>query len=180
MYDNSVLSALFPVTPPKRKVFISYHHKEQAWVDSFRTTFSGEYDLFTDCSLDQAIDSSNLLYINRTIREDYITGSSITIVICGADTWRRKCVDWEIYSTLDKDHALLGLTLPHNREWRNGQYVRIVPDRLHVNIEAGYAHWADLPIDAANLKLAIEHALALSNQNKLYKNNSATKMTRNR
>lgn len=164
---------------PKRKVFISYHHKDQDWVDNFRTTFSEIYDLFTDCSLDKAIDSNNLFYVNRTIREDYITGTSITIVICGLNTWRRKCVDWEIYSTLDKDHALLGVTLPHNREWRDGQQIRVVPDRLHKNIEAGYAHWIDWTPDALSLKNAIEFSLSLSNTNKHLKDNSAIKMTRN-
>ncbi|SRR6266550_1930138 len=177
MYNSFSPATLF--TQLKRKVFISYHHKDQSWVDSFRTTFSDGFDLFTDCSLDEAIDSNSLLYINRTIREDYITGSSVTIVICGADTWRRKCVDWEIYSTLDKDHALLGVTLPHNREWRNGQQIRVVPDRLHKNIEAGYAHWVDWPLDVQSLKNAIEHSLNLSNLNKQQKNNSATKMARN-
>lgn len=177
MYNSFSSATLF--TQPKRKVFISYHHKDQAWVDNFRNTFSSVYDLFTDCSLDQAIDSNNLLYINRTIREDYITGSSITIVICGTDTWRRKCVDWEIYSTLDKGHALLGVTLPHNREWRNGQQIRVVPDRLHKNIEAGYAHWVDWAPDAQMLKNAIELSLSLSNTNKHLKDNSANKMARN-
>ncbi len=180
MYDTSVLSALFPVTPPKRRVFISYHHQDQAWVDLFRTTFSSTYDLFADHSLDQAIDSDNLAYVYRAISENYITGSSITIVICGADTWRRKCVDWEIYATLDKGHALLGVTLPHNLEWRNSQYISIVPDRLQANIVTRYAHCVNWSLDAASLNPAMEHALALSNQNKQYKDNSAPQMTRNR
>jgi hypothetical protein len=187
MYPNnnqSILSQLSaylpPAVPPKRKVFISYHHQDQAWVDNFRTNFGSSFEVFTDCSLDQAIDSNNLLYINRTIREDYITGTSITIVICGTDTWKRKCVDWELYSTLDKDHALLAIALPHIVQWQNGQAVRVVPTRLHRNVETGYAHWIDWPTNNPQaLNVAIEHAVWRSTQNRQYKDNSAAKMGRN-
>lgn len=165
----------------KPKVFISYHHKDQAYIDAFRKQYGSDYEVFTDCSLDEAIESTDLHYVNRTIREDFITGTSITIVICGTDTWKRKCVDWEIYSTLHKDHALLGIALPHVQPViQNGRRVIIVPDRLHTNIESGYAHWIDYPVNAQVLKQAIDHALARSKQNKLYKNNSAMKMARNK
>jgi hypothetical protein len=182
MPPNNYQSILSQLTyrPPKRKVFISYHHQDQAWIDGFRTTFGGLYDVFTDCSLDQAIDSINLPYINRTIREDYITGSSITIVLCGNDTWRRKCVDWEIHSTLHKDHALLGIVLPHvTGEWINGQQIRRVPDRLFTNINTNYAHWIEYPQDTQALSQAIDHALQRSSSYRNFKDNSAQKMSRN-
>lgn len=165
----------------KPKVFISYHHKDQVYIDAFRKQYGADYEVFTDCSLDEAIESNDLHYVNRTIREDFITGTSITIVICGTDTWKRKCVDWEIYSTLHKDHALLGIALPHVQPViQNGRQVIIVPSRLHTNIESGYAHWIDYPANAQVLKQAIDHALARNKQNKLYKNNSAMKMARNK
>lgn len=166
---------------PKRKVFISYHHADQEWVDGFRKQFGGVYDLFTDCSLDQAIDSDDLLYVDRTIREDYITGTSITIVLCGPATWRRKCVDWEIYSTLYKDHALLGIMLPHHTAtYNNGAFVRLIPDRLHTNFQTGYAHLAEWPQSPQALTQAIDHAIYQGTTYKHLKNNSAQKMTRNR
>jgi len=38
----------------KRKVFISYHHaREQMVVDEFIEEFSGDYEVFTDSSLEQ-------------------------------------------------------------------------------------------------------------------------------
>lgn len=164
----------------KPKVFISYHHKDQLSIDDFRTRFGAAYEVFTDCSLDEAIESTDLHYVNRTIREDFITGTSITIVICGTDTWRRKCVDWEISSTLHKDHALLGIVLPHVQPvLRNGQQVRLIPDRLHANIESGYGHWIEWPENPQVLKQAIDHAIVRGKQCKLYKNNTATKMARN-
>ncbi len=181
--DNNYSSILSQLTrlPQKRKIFISYHHVDQSWVDHFRSTFGSAYEVFTDCSLDQAIDSNNLLYINRTIREEYITGTSITIIICGADTWRRKCVDWEIYSTLNKDHALLGIMLPHkpvpyNEQW---QWVRTVPDRLLANVNSGYAHWLDWPQSPQILSQAINHAIQRSTDYRHLKDNSAQKKLRN-
>lgn len=164
----------------KPKVFISYHHKDQVFINDFRLRFGAAYDVFTDCSLDEAIESTDLHYVNRTIREDFITGTSITIVICGTDTWRRKCVDWEIYSTLYKDHAILGLILPHVQPVvRDGRPVRLIPDRLHANIASGYGHWIEWPQNPQILKQAIDHALQRSKQYKAYKNNSAAKMQRN-
>lgn len=164
----------------KPKIFISYHHKDQVYIDNFRKLFGGAYQVFTDCSLDEAIDSTDLHYVNRAIREDYITGTSITIVMCGTDTWRRKCVDWEIYSTLYKSHALLGVVLPHVQPvWRNGQQVRLVPDRLISNVNTGYAHWIEWPQNAQELSQAISHAKQRSTNYKHLKVNSAPKMTRN-
>lgn len=168
------------VKVPKRKVFISYHHKDQAYINDFRTRFGSAYEVFTDCSLDAAIESNDLHYVNRTIREEFITGTSITIVICGTETWRRKCVDWEIYSTLHKDHALLGILLPHVQPvFRDGQQVRLIPDRLHSNFESGYAHCIELPQNPQQLTQAINSAIQRSSQNKHLKNNSLSKMARN-
>lgn len=169
-----------PIKVPKRKVFVSYHHKDQPSIDYFRQLFSATYDVFTDCSLDEAIDSNNLTYVHRTIAENFITGTSITIVMCGTDTWRRKCVDWEIYSTLHKDHALLGIILPHVQPvWRNGQQVRLVPDRLHTNFISGYAHFIEWPQSAQELTQAINHSIQRSKDYKHLKDNSRLRMTRN-
>lgn len=174
---SPTLSFLKPVKP---KVFVSYHHKDQAHIEAFIKNFAGSYQVFTDCSLDEAIQSNDLNYVNRQIREDYITGSSVTIVVCGQDTWRRMCVDWEIYSTLHKDHALLGVVLPHVRPvQQNGQWMRFIPDRLHANITSGYAHWIEYPQNAQQLAQAITIAKQRSTNYKHLKNNSAAKMTRN-
>lgn len=164
----------------KPKVFVSYHHKDQTYIDAFIKNFTGNYEVFTDCSLDEAIESNDLHYVNRTIREEYITGTSVTIVVCGQDTWRRMCVDWEIYSTLYKDHALLGVGLPHVQPvQQDGQSIRFIPDRLYANIISGYAHWIEWPQNALELSQAIGHAKQRSTNNKRLKDNRATKMTRN-
>jgi hypothetical protein len=177
---QSILSQLYPIQPAKRKVFVSYHHQDQAMVESFRNTFGSVYDVFTDNSLDRVIDSLDTLYVNRTISESYITGTSITIVLCGADTWKRKYIDWEIHSTLEKNHALLGVIIPATPLiWQNGQYVTQVPTRLHTNVAASYAHAIHWPANAQVLSSAIDHAILLSTTYRNYKDNSVDKMGRN-
>lgn len=164
----------------KRKVFVSYHHQDQEWVDYFRAQFGTGLEVFSDGSLDRLIDSQDTDYVSRTIREDYITGTSITIVLCGNETWKRKYVDWEIHSTLDKNHAVLGIILPdHKQVMRDGQFTWLVPNRLADNVNTGYAHWIGWPQNAEALKQAIDHALNQSSVNKHMKNNSAQKMQRN-
>jgi hypothetical protein len=74
----------------------------------------------------------------RRIRENYVTGSSCTIALCGTDTAWRKFVDWEIAATLDKEHGLIGVKLP-TLQIINGGCTK--PDRLQDNIDSGYAVW---------------------------------------
>jgi hypothetical protein len=165
---------------PKRKVFISYHHRnDQDWFDHFTGKFSEQYEIFFDQSLDGQIRSDDTEYVNRRIREDFIVGSSITIVLCGTETWKRKYVDWEIYSTLHHEHALLGIALPRHFK-RDG--LIIVPDRLHDNIVSGYARWIMWQDNAAILKQEIETAISHSQNNLLFKpllRNDREKMGRN-
>ncbi len=161
---------------PKRKVFISYHHKnDQDWFEYFSGKFGENNEIFYDKSLDNRIRSDDPEYVNRRIREDFIVGSSITIVLCGTETWKRKYVDWEIYSTLHHEHALLGIALPRHFK-RDG--LIIVPDRLHDNISSGYAHWVLWQEDPPTFTREMEAAISKS-QNKSLINNERPKMERN-
>lgn len=136
---NGLLSGLGAI---KRKVFVSYHHgNDKAYYDIFINAFSNNYDVIYDNSVERAVDSSNTDYIIRKIRENFITGSSCTIVLCGAQTPWRKFVDWEIKATLDKQHGLIGVNLPSNPLNASNNY--IVPDRLHDNIQSGFGVWVD-------------------------------------
>ena len=114
----------------KRKVFVSYHHGgDQAYYDAFSRAFCDTYDVITDNSLERKVDSDDVDYVMRRIRENHVTGSSCTIVLVGANTWGRKYVDWEIKATLDKQHGLVGVQLPTLRAGPTGTV--IVPDLLH-------------------------------------------------
>lgn len=132
-------SVLFP-QKIKRKVFVSYHHGgDQDYYNKFSNAFGEDYEAVTDNSLDRAIDSTDVDYVMRRIRENYITGTSCTIVLIGNDTWGRKYVDWEIKATLDKEHGLIGVWLPALQRNANGKFN--VPPRLFDNIESKYAVW---------------------------------------
>lgn len=164
--------------PIKRKVFVSYHHEyDQWWANFFSNQYAERYDIFYDSSLDDEIDSEDPEYINRAIRENYIVGTSITIVLCGAETWKRRYVDWEIYSTLHHKHALLGVALPTAVRDAYGNI--IVPDRFYINYQSGYAHWMTWPADTVVLKNDIEIALSKSKL-PAFITNSQSRMKRNK
>lgn len=79
-----------PYRPVKPKVFVSYHHdNDQRWYDQFTRVFADAYDLVTDRSLGACVESDDCEYVMRVIREQYLTGTSVTIVLCGNETWKR-------------------------------------------------------------------------------------------
>jgi hypothetical protein len=161
----------------KRKVFVSYHHKgDQSWFEQFCGQFCDTYEVFFDRSLDGRIRSDDSEYVNRKIREDFIVGSSVTIVLCGKETWKRKYVDWEIASTLYCKHALLGIGLPDNRPGMDAKIS--VPQRFFDNWESGYARWISWPNSPFALATGIEQAIQNST-NPAFIRNSQPRMSRN-
>lgn len=134
--------------PPRRKVFISYHHGgDQAYYNEFSTFFHDQFEAVFDNSLERKIDSDNVDYVMQRIRDNHLTGTSCTILLIGAQTYQRKYVDWEIKATLAKQHGLLGIVLPTHVQNQSGQIV--VPDRFNDNANSGYAvwtHWQGLTV----------------------------------
>ena len=155
---NAILAGL--AKPRRRKIFVSYHHGgDQAYYEAFVKTFSDTYEVFSDTSLERAYDSDDDDYVRFQIRQNDITGSSCTIVLCGARTSERKYVDWEIKATLDKSHGLIGVWLPTLPLALNGGTLK--PARLQDNIDSGYAkwvRWGELSVDG--WKETIESAVA--------------------
>src|SRR5690348_4238166 len=99
--------------PPKPKMFVSYHHGgDQAYYDAFTRSFDDAYDSCFDNSIERQIDSDNVDYVMQRIRDNHISGTSCTFVLCGAETRWRKYIDWEIKATLDKEHGLVAVRLP--------------------------------------------------------------------
>lgn len=136
-------------TNVKRRIFASYHHGgDQAYYDAFSSKFCDNYEVVTDNSLERAVDSEDVDYVIRRIREGYITGTSCTILLVGNDTWGRKYVDWEIKATLDKEHGLIGVYLPTLQKNPNGTVT--VPNRLNDNVKSGYAVWVSWAAFTAN------------------------------
>jgi hypothetical protein len=160
----------------KHKVFVSYHHGgDQACYDAFSKAFHDTYDVIYDNSLERQVDSDDVDYVRRRIAENYITGSSCTIVLVGKETWGRKYVDWEIDATLDKQHGLIGVCLPTAP--RNAQNKIIVPDRLNDNIQSGFALWRSWQdFTASSAQLQQDVALAKSRSAKLIVNTRARRL----
>ena len=139
----------------KRKVFVSYHHKgEQTVVDDFIETFSEDYEVFIDESLDRAAVSEDSEYLNQVCR-DAIDGTSVTIVMIGKQTGCRKFVDWEIRHTLYREHGLVAISRPG----LSGSDA-CLPERLVDNRSSGtgYAKWYKYPGGASSLKNMIDEA----------------------
>ncbi len=155
----------------KRRVFISYHHQgEQRVVDGFVETFSDDYEVFTDNSLERAADSEDTEYLNQVCR-DAINGTSVTIVMIGKQTGCRKFVDWEIRHTLYREHGLVAISRPDLTDSD-----ACLPDRLKDNRSSGFAKWYTYPTSASGLKSIIDEAYD-ADKSKI--NNSRAKKSRN-
>lgn len=157
-------------TPPKRRCFISYHHADEWEVQTFLDTYSNA-EVFTHRALgldmeNDIVDSNNTDYVMRRIRELYMQNTSVTIVMVGRNTWKRRYVDWEIAASLrngigNPANGLLGIRLP-SYEYGIQQY----PDRLNDNLNAPgavngtpcYARCISYPTNSAELGMAIEEA----------------------
>jgi MTH538 TIR-like domain (DUF1863) len=150
----------------RRKCFLSYHHADQDAVDNFTRTFDHSHDAFIVRGLGQEmaqdiIDSTDTDYIMRRIRDLYVGGSSVTLVMIGHCTWARRYVDWEIQASLrnsdqTRPNGLLGIKLP---SYAAGAF----PDRFNSNLRSKgqtdcYARHITYPISSDELWSAIEAA----------------------
>lgn len=175
--ETAMMRSLLQHKPAKRKVFISYHHKnDQAWYDLFTKHFGEYLDIFYDNSLDRKIDSTKSEYLDRKIREQYIRGSSVTIVLCGPETWKRRWIDWEIFATLYRKHGVLGIGLPTCSKLYDGKFT--VSERLHYNVVSGYAVFMEWTLDPDILTSNIELAVTRSKNCQSLIRNSTNKMKR--
>jgi hypothetical protein len=154
------IASLFDL-PQRPRVFVSYHHRgDQLYYDLFSTWAHDTYQAIYDNSLERRIDSDDAEYVRRRLRENFITGTSCTVVLCWAETPQRKFVDWEIKATLDAYHGLVGIVLPTARQDYLGK--TMIPNRLYANLASGYArmvHWNDLQSGGAG---ALRAAIAAS------------------
>ena len=110
----------------RRKCFISYYHGDRIWARYFVDQFGGTNGTIIPRILgleDDAIQSSKPDYVIDTIRAEYISGSSVSIVLIGPCTHSRRFVDWEIKRGLLNGNGLLGIILPPKiREYLPGRF----------------------------------------------------------
>lgn len=158
--------------PIRRKCFISYHHADQAEVSAFVRDFDHSYDAFISRGLgqemtDEIINSTDVDYVMRRIRERFLRDSTVTLVMLGRCTWARRYVDWEIQASLRRGvslipNGLLAIKLPSFIEGTP------FPERLDANLASGtdqangmmfrYAAHMSYPSSLSALSEAIEGA----------------------
>ena len=101
------------------RVFISYHHARDQCYKNSLVKMGSRNRIFLDLSVDTGHISDNLSdeRIREKIRDEYLLDSTVTIVLVGQETKRRKHVDWEIYSSMidgkvNKKSGILVVNLP--------------------------------------------------------------------
>jgi hypothetical protein len=141
----------------RHKVFVSYHHKNDEWDrDRFEELFSNKYDILVSKSVQIGDIDPNLKTetIRQKIRDEYLRDSTVTVVLIGSETWKRKHVDWEIGASIrqtkyNSRSGLLGILLPDYPRSNISKYTHTtIPPRLHDNIKCGFAkiyNWDDDP-----------------------------------
>jgi hypothetical protein len=141
----------------RHNVFISYHHANDGYdKNEFEKLFSDTYDILETKAVGNADIDPNLKTetICQKIRDNFISSASVTVVLIGSETWKRKHVDWEISSSISKTKlnartGLLGILLPtYPRNGTSKYDPCTIPPRLHDNIECGFAeihNWSTDP-----------------------------------
>lgn len=176
-----------PSNQPRHKVFVSYHHEnDQSYRNHFEQLFANTYDILVSHSVQIGEIDPNLQTetIRQRIRDEYIRDSTVTVVLVGAETWKRKHVDWEIASSirdtkLNPRSGLLGIilrTYPRLSETKYNRYT--IPPRLYDNIECGFAKIYNWSEDAGTVQSWIHDAF--ETRNRIIPDNSFPSFVNNR
>lgn len=169
----------------KHKVFISfYHHDDECYKKEIERLF-GER-MISKSVQDGEYDPDNSdEYVKRLIREDKISDSSVVVVLCGPNTWRRKHVDWEIYAGLSKKangvSGLVGVLLPEFPLSPDNRYsYSDLPSRLADNVKSDYAKVYTWNRFKADFDAVIQEAFENRKARAAKVDNSRLQMKRNR
>lgn len=152
---------------PRHRVFLSFHHaNDEAYKLRFEQRFHEAEKILHSRSVNDGDINPQLRaeLIRQRIRDDYLGESTVTVVLVGKDTWRRKHVDWEIASSLrnrpgSRRSGLVGLVLP-SRGLRDlfGRQLSTMPQRLIENVRCGYARLYNWTEDAEEMARIIHEA----------------------
>lgn len=140
------------------KVFVSYHHTpgDEKYRNDFEKLFAHDDQILISKSVQIGDIDPNLKpdTIRQKIRDEYLRDSTVTVVLIGPETWKRKHVDWEIGSSIrhtefNPRSGLLGILLPTYPSYSKNecnQYT--IPPRLYDNKKCGFAEihsWSTSP-----------------------------------
>ncbi|NOK08963.1 TIR domain-containing protein [Corallococcus exercitus] len=158
----------------RHKVFVSFHHaNDQIWKDRFEAIFHDYAEVIVTRSVQDGDIDPNIHpeTARRMIRDEYLRDATVTVVLVGHETWKRRFVDWEISSTLRDTEfnprgGLLGILLPTFPLNPDRSYnPRIIPPRLHDNVASGYARLYSWTENPASLQQWIHEAFVRRNEN---------------
>lgn len=130
----------------RHKVFVSYHHaNDEDYRNEFDRLCNGNVLVSKSVQLGDIDPNLNAERTRQIIRDKYLRDSTVTVVLIGTKTWKRKHVDWEISSSIrqtkyNSRNGLLGILLPSHPSYNTGSYdPYIIPPRLHDNVYNGFA-----------------------------------------
>ncbi len=171
----------------RHKVFVSYHHdNDQVYRNQFEELFSDIFDIMVSKSVQIGDLDPNLKTdtIRQKIREGYLRDSTVTVVLIGAETWKRKHVDWEIGVSIRQTESnlrsgLIGILLPTHPDYGRDKYnPYIIPPRLYYNVKYKFAKVYDWNTNPKLLQSWIHEAF--DRRNKIIPDNSYPSFANNR
>ncbi len=125
----------------KHKVFIAFHSDDMEYKEKFEQ-ISKDVIVTRSVQDGDISDDTTTDGIMQKIRDEYLSDSTVTVVLIGKLTWQRKYVDWEIFSSLRNTQSsprsgLLGILLP-TYPMLGGKYdIHTIPPRLYDNTNKG-------------------------------------------
>lgn len=177
-----------PLAPSRHKVFVSYHHSigDQKYRNDFESLFAERHGVMVSKSVQIGDIDPNIATdtIRQKIRNEYLRDSTVTVVLIGPETWKRKHVDWEIGSSIrhtqcNPRSGLLGIILPTYPRSDPSKYNRdTIPPRLYDNIQCGFAKIYNWSADPAAVQKWIHEAF--ERRNKINPDNSFPNFVNNR
>ena len=174
-----------PLILTRRKSFISYYHNDDQY-------YKNELiNLTSDLIVSKSVESGDINtdvsteYIKQLIQKDFLSDTSVLIVLIGNKTKCRKHVDWEISGALnlkvgDSYAGLLGLILPNHPDFGTTKATYdLMPGRLADNFKTGYAVIRDYTTDRIKLQNYIEEAFKKRTSKANSRVNSRIQLQRN-
>lgn len=111
MLPHTILGG-YRSTTEKKRVFLSFAAEDKAQVQGLRLLKDNpNFDLdFYDESVQVAVDSSDVGYIKRVIREK-IRRCSVTICLIGVTTYKSQWVEWELTTSKEESNKIVVMAL---------------------------------------------------------------------
>ena len=170
----------------RHKVFVSYYHSnDENYREKFEKLFRDDVYISKSVEMDDIDEDLATDRIRQIIRDKYLRDSTVTVVLIGSETWKRKYVDWEIGSSIrdtryNPRSGLLGILLPTHSSYRKNHYDPRdnSPKGLHDNVECNFAQIHNWSCNALEVSKWIHQAFL--DRNKITPDNSFSSFKKNR